>query len=55
MHTNYNIMIRVKYDNPELKSLIKEGKSTVYKEIVGKKGFLKSLHGFIFLLRILHQ
>ena len=48
-------MIGVRYDNPELKSLMLEGKSTIYKEIAGKRGFLKSLRAFLFLLRFLHD
>ena len=32
-------MIGVRYDNPELKSLMLEGKSTIYKEIAGERRF----------------
>lgn len=49
------VMIDVSFDNTELKSLMLDGKSTQYKEVVKKKGFIDSLQAFMFLLRILRN
>ena len=46
-------MINIEYDNPELEMLLLEGKSILYKEIQGKKGFVKSLQAFLFLLKVI--
>lgn len=48
-------MIDVSFDNIELESLMLDGKSTTYKEVVKKKGFLDSLRAFMSVLRILHN
>lgn len=48
-------MIDIIYGNSELKSLMLEGKSTLYKEIVKKRGFLKSLRAFLLVLKVLRN
>ena len=48
-------MIDVSFDNIELESLMLDGKSTTYKEVVKKKGFLDSLRAFMSVLRILQN
>ena len=48
-------MIKVSYNNPELRSLMQDGKSTLYKEISRKRGFLKALRAFLSLLHVIHD
>lgn len=48
-------MIKVSCNNPELRSLMQEGKSTLYKEISRKRGFLKALRAFLSLLQVIHD
>ena len=46
-------MIGIEYNNPELELLVQKGKSTLYKELSGKRGFLKALHAFLQILRFI--
>jgi len=48
-------MVKIEYHNPELESLMSTGKSSTYKELSGKRAFLKAMHGFCSLLRILNS
>ena len=46
-------MISIDYNNAELKSLILDGKSSLYNDVSKKRGFMQALQGFPYLLRIL--
>lgn len=46
-------MISINYNNAELKSLILDGKSSLYNDVSKKRGFMQALRAFPCLLRIL--
>lgn len=48
-------MVYINYNNSELESLMREGISDLYKDVSGKRGFMKALLAFPYLLRFLHS
>lgn len=46
-------MVRVRYKNKEIENLVLKNESTLYKELLRKKAFLKALHAFYSILEVI--
>jgi glutamine amidotransferase PdxT len=47
------MMVEVHHNNKEIEGLVFKGESTLYKELVRKKAFLKALRAFYSILEVI--
>lgn len=51
--TKLLMMVEVHHNNKEIEGLVFKGESTLYKELVRKKAFLKALRAFYSILEVI--
>lgn len=53
--TKLLMMVEVHHNNKEIEGLVFKGESTLYKELVRKKAFLKALRAFYSILEVINN